>query len=173
MSCQLVEDLQKKACPSVAVSQACRVLGVSRSGYYAHVATHKQRLAEPLLCAASVHLKAAFAAGQKAYGSRRLRAAMAERGLAMGRHRIRTLMRINGLQPVWRRKFVHTTDSKHAMAISPNVLNRQFAQDRRLGDGPQHACWFGVHSVANGHRSKKPGTGADRSFRPGHAVCQR
>ena len=128
MSYKLIEDLQKKAAPKVAVSQACRILEVSRSGYYANVAAHKQRLTEPMMCAASVHLKAAFAASHKAYGSRRLRTAMAERGLAMGRHRVRTLMRLNSLRPIWRRKFVHTTDSKHTMAVSPNVLNRQFEQ---------------------------------------------
>jgi transposase InsO family protein len=125
---QLVEDLQKKADPEVAVSQACRILEISRSGYYARLAAHKRRLAEPAVCAQSVHLKAAFAASHRAYGSRRLRTAMAERGLAMGRHRVRTLMRLNGLRPVWRRKFVHTTDSKHTMAVSRNVLNRQFEQ---------------------------------------------
>ena len=128
MSHQLVEDLQKKACPKVAASEACRVLEVIRSGYYAHQAVHKQRLVQPSVCAQSVHLKVAFAASQKACGSRRLRAAMAERGLAMGRHRVRTLMRVNGLRPVWRRKFVHTTESKHGLAVSPNVLNRQFEQ---------------------------------------------
>ena len=37
-------------------------------------------------------------------------------------------MRLNGLRPVWRRKFVHTTDSKHGLAVSANVLNRQFEQ---------------------------------------------
>ena len=128
MSYQLIEDLQKKACPPVAVSQACRVLEVSRSGYYASQASVKQRLAEPVVCAASVHLKAAFAASHKAYGSRRLTTAMAERGQSMGRHRIRTLMRLNGLRPTWRRKFVHTTDSKHGLAVPANVLNRQFEQ---------------------------------------------
>ena len=128
MSHQLVEDLQKKADPEVAVSQACRILEISRSGYYARLAAHKRRLAEPAVCAQSVYLKAAFAASYKAYGSRRLRTAMAERGLVMGRHRVRALMRLNGLRPVWRRKFVHTTDSKHALAVSPNVLNRQFEQ---------------------------------------------
>ena len=128
MSYRLVEDLQKKACPKVAVSQACRTLGVSRSGYYANAAALKQRLAAPLVCSASVHLKAAFAASHKAYGSRRLTTAMAERGLFMGRHRVRTLMRLNGLRPVWRRKFVHTTDSRHGMAVSANVLERQFEQ---------------------------------------------
>ena len=72
MSNQLVEDLQKKACPQVAVVQACRALEVSRSAYYAHQTGIKQRLVEPMVCAASVHLKAAFAASHKAYGSRRL-----------------------------------------------------------------------------------------------------
>ena len=128
MSYQLVEDLQKKADPKVPVSQACRLLQMSRSGYYAKAAAHQRRLGTPAVCAASVHLKAAFTASHKAYGSRRLTTAMAERGLAMGRHRVRTLMRLNGLRPVWRRKFVHTTDSKHKMAVSSNVLNRQFAQ---------------------------------------------
>ena len=71
---------------------------------------HKQRLAAPVVCAASVHLKAAFAASDKAYGSRRLRTAMAERGQHMGRHRVRTFMRLNGL------------------TVSSNVLNRQFEQ---------------------------------------------
>ena len=51
-------------------------------------------------------------------------------GVTMGRHRVRSLMRANGLRSVWKRKFVHTTDSKHAMAVSPNVLARQF--DRPL-----------------------------------------
>ena len=37
MSYQLVEDLQKKAMRAITVSQACRILEVSRSGYYAAV----------------------------------------------------------------------------------------------------------------------------------------
>ena len=101
MSYQLVKELQKQA---TTVVQARRVLDVSRAGYYAHQAAHAQRSAAPAVCAASVHLKAAFAASHKAYGSRRLRT-------AMGRHRVRTLMQINGLRPVWRRKFVHTTNN--------------------------------------------------------------
>ena len=120
MSYQLIEDLQKKACPPVAVTQACSVLEASRSGYYASHASARQRLAEPVVCTASVHLKAAFAASHKAYGSRRLTTAMAERGFAMGRHRIRTLMRRNDLRPTWRRKFTWTTDSCHGLAISDN-----------------------------------------------------
>jgi transposase InsO family protein len=127
MSYQLVEDLHKKAVPAVAVSQACRILEVSRSGYYAAA---KRRRAAPAACAASVHLKAAFASSGRTYGSRRLRTALRTLGVTMGRHRVRSLMRAHGLRSVWKRKFVHTTDSKHTMPVSPNVLARQF--DRPL-----------------------------------------
>jgi transposase InsO family protein len=47
-------------------------------------------------------------------------------GVTLGRHRIRSLMRAIGLRSVWKRKFVHTTDSKHTMPVSPNVLARKF-----------------------------------------------
>jgi transposase InsO family protein len=76
-------------------------------------------------------LKAAFAASGRAYGSRRLCAALQQQGLTIGRRPVRTLMRANGLHPVWRCKFVHTTDSRHTLAVSPNVLARHFEQPRR------------------------------------------
>ena len=120
MSFELVRQLQQKA---VAVEQMCRVLEVSRSGYYA---ARKRSQSQAAVCKASVHLKAAFAASEGAYGSRRLRTAVASRGVVMGIYRLRRLMRQHGLRSTWRRKFVHTTDSKHVLPISPNVLNRQF-----------------------------------------------
>ena len=122
MSYGLVEELQKKAVP---VTQACRVLQVSQSGYYA--ARMRSRRA-PRICTHSVHLKAAFAASGRAYGSRRLRAALQQQGVALGRHRVRTLMCANSLRPVWKRKFVQTTDSRHTLPVSPNVLARHFEQ---------------------------------------------
>ena len=120
MSFELVRQLQEKA---VAVEQICRLLALSRSGYYA--ARRRSRVV-PAVCEASVQLKAAFAASGGAYGSRRLRTAVASRGIVMGRYRVRRLMRQHGLRSAWKRKFVHTTHSKHALPISPNVLNRQF-----------------------------------------------
>ena len=120
MSFELVQQLQQKAVP---VDQVCRVLEVSRSGYYA--ARRRSQIA-PAVCADTLELKAAFAASGGAYGSRRLRTAVASRGIVMGRYRVRRLMRQHGLRSSWRRKFIHTTDSKHALPISANVLDRQF-----------------------------------------------
>ena len=89
MSFQLVEQLQQKD-NAVPVAQLCRVLELSRSGYYA---ARKRSQIPPAACEASVHLKAAFAASGGAYGSRRLRSAVALRGIVMGRYRVRSLMR--------------------------------------------------------------------------------
>ena len=109
------------------VSQWCRLLGVSRSGFYAA----RQRLQEPRpVNPLAVHARAAFEASGRNYGSRRLSAALRENGLQVGRYRARQLMRSNGLQARWRRKFVHTTDSRHELPVAGNVLARRFRPER-------------------------------------------
>jgi putative transposase len=120
MSYQFVEQLHKKA---VTVERLCRVLGVSRSGYYG--ARQRAKIA-PKACLVSTQLKAEFAASGKVYGSRRLGAVLRAQGLHIGRYRVRRLMRENRLRTLWRRKFVHTTDSGHALAVSDNLLARRF-----------------------------------------------
>lgn len=116
---QFVQQLQKEAIP---VKQSCRVLEVSRSGYY----EAQRRSAKPAQCKIGAHLKAQFQASQQSYGSRRLVTAMANAGFRIGRYKVRSLMRQAALRPVWKRKFVHTTDSKHNLPVAANVLNRQF-----------------------------------------------
>ena len=49
-----------------------------------------------------------------------------DRGIDVRRHHVRILLRINGIRPIWKRKFIHTTDSRHAFPIADNVLDRQF-----------------------------------------------
>jgi putative transposase len=105
------------------VGQLCRVLGVSRSGYYA---ARQRAGAMPVACLVSTQLKAEFAASGKVYGSRRLSAVLRSKGLRPGRHRVRRLMREHRLRALWRRKFVHTTDSAHALPVCANVLARRF-----------------------------------------------
>jgi len=119
MSYRLIDDLQKKAVP---VAHSCRVLGVSRSGFY----EARHRCAKRAICTTSVHLRAAFMASHQSYGSRRLVSALASSGIQIGRHKVRRLMGQASLKPVWKRKFAHTTDSKHDLPIAPNVLARQF-----------------------------------------------
>ena len=70
-------------------------------------------------------------ASHQSYGSRRLVTAMASAGFVIGRYKVRSLMRQQALKPVWKRKFVHTTDSKHDLPVAANVLNRQFNPSAR------------------------------------------
>ena len=122
MSHRLVQQLAEKA---IAPMHSCRVLGLSRSGFYA-----AQKRPKPATPIALPHLLAAFAACDKTYGSRRLVTALAERGQRMGRHRVRKWMRAHGLKACWKRKFVHTTDSNHNLPCASNLLDRQFNQER-------------------------------------------
>jgi putative transposase len=119
MTYRLIHQLQQKAIP---VKQACRVLAVSRGGYY----QHRQRGQSKADTVASAHVKAAFAASNRSYGSRRLCKALRAQGTVIGRYRMRRLMREAALRPVWKRKFIHTTDSKHGLPVADNVLGRQF-----------------------------------------------
>ena len=98
---------------SIAVSPACRVLDVSRSGYFSAV---QATLAARKVCTVSAHLKeATFAASGRTYGNRRLCAALQSQGFSIGRHPMRSLMRANQLRCVWRRKHVHhRQQARHA-----------------------------------------------------------
>lgn len=123
MKYALVQQWQQKAIP---VQQACRVLGVSRAGFY----QQKQRCLRTTDPVVSAQLQAAFTDSGRSYGSRRLCQALKQKGLNLGRYRVRTLMKKHGLHATWRRKFVHTTDSRHNYPVAENVLDRCFTVDK-------------------------------------------
>jgi transposase InsO family protein len=115
---QVIDQWPKKA----DTARLCRLLGVSRSGVYA--ARRRRRALRA--CALSAPLQAAFQASGGNYGSRRLCAALKALGLSVGRYRVRRLMKRQGLKARWKRKFVHTTDSRHQLPVADNVLDRRF-----------------------------------------------
>ena len=86
MNYRLIDELQMKAVP---VAQTCRLLGVSRAGFY----EARHRTAKPTLFKASVHLRAAFMSSGQSYGSRRPVTALANSGLQVGGYKVRHLMR--------------------------------------------------------------------------------
>jgi transposase InsO family protein len=107
------------------VEVLCRVLEVSRSGYYAW-----SDRAAPARTAADAQLTVEITAVHKrsraTYGSPRVHRDLHARGFRVGRKRIERLMRENGIQARRKRRFRRTTDSKHSNPIAPNVLARQF-----------------------------------------------
>ncbi len=107
----------------------CRVLRVSRSGYYAWRdrkpsvrALEDERLRPKVV--------EAFKTGRGSYGSPRVLDELIEQGFEVGRRRIARLMRELGLRGVSPRKFRVTTDSDHKYPIARNVLNRDFKASR-------------------------------------------
>ncbi len=116
---RLIAQQQKKA----GTTRLCRLLGVSRSGYYA---AQRRQVRPVQSCPVATSLKALFMNCGRTYGSRRLQAALNAEGIPVGRYRVRRLMREHRLRPVWKRKFVHTTNSKHDLPIASNLLARQF-----------------------------------------------
>ena len=60
------------------------------------------------------------------YGYRRLVVELGRRGVCVNGKRIRRVMKKFGLKPITWRTFVHTTDSRHALPVYPNLIkNRQ------------------------------------------------
>jgi len=103
----------------------CTVLGVSRSGYYAWIGRP-----EPARTMEDAHLAVEIAAAHKrsraSYGSPRVHRDLRAKGLRVSRKRVERLMRDRGIQARRKKRFRHTTDSKHANPIAPNVLARNF-----------------------------------------------
>jgi transposase InsO family protein len=80
----------------------------------------------PSLYPITVQLKAEFAVSRQSYGSRRLVAAFKAKSIQIGRYKVHRLMRQAHIRPVWKRKFISTTNSQHDLPIADNLLNRQF-----------------------------------------------
>jgi putative transposase len=113
----------EKACYPVALM--CRVLQVSRSGYYAW----RQRPPAPRVLkdqSLALEVAAIHAESHSRYGSPRVHAELRQRGQRTGRKRVARLMRAAGLRAREHRHFRTTTDSAHGMAIKANLLDRQF-----------------------------------------------
>jgi transposase InsO family protein len=112
------------------VEKMCRVLSVSRGGYYAWLRrpeSSRARANRRLL----VHIKAVFEVNKKVYGSPRVYHELRGQGIGCGRNRVVRLMRANGLRAKQSRKFRPvTTQSAHSLPVAPNVLGRNLAVSR-------------------------------------------
>ena len=115
-------DVEKTSYP---MRILCRVLEVSRSGYYAWRARKPSArdLEDERL---RPKIAEAFKTGRGTYGSPRVRAELVDQGFEIGRKRVARLMRELGLQGVSPRKFRVTTNSDHDHPIAANVLDRDF-----------------------------------------------
>ena len=107
----------------------CRVIQVSRSGYYEWLNNPEGNRAKKDKNLISM-IKLIFEEGRGNYGSRTIKKKLEREGELISRRRIIRLMRQADLRCKTKRKFKSTTDSKHNLPIAPNLLNRNFEIDQ-------------------------------------------
>jgi putative transposase len=106
----------------------CRVLGGSRSGYYAWLSrqarpSRRQQRRETI----DRDVKAAFEKRKGRAGSPRLWRDLADDGRACNRKTVAASQRRQGLRAKAAKKFKATTNSKHNLPVAPNLLQQDFS----------------------------------------------
>jgi putative transposase len=124
------------------ITTMCRVLGVSRAGYYAWDKRPLSRRA-----AADAQLAEAITAihrtSRRTYGSPRVHEELKAQGKQHGENRVARIMHDEGIRAKTSRRFRVTTDSNHAHPTAPNVLDRQFGVHDANGVRPVNRVWIG------------------------------
>jgi len=108
------------------VNLLCRLLGLPRSAYYSW-RDQPGRVIPPQELALRRRMKALFRASRDSLGSRMMMKNLRDEGFAIGRDRTRRLMKALNLKVKQKRKYKVTTDSRHALPVAENVLNRAFS----------------------------------------------
>jgi len=109
------------------VALMCRVLEVSRSGYYASRAKVRPTAREKSDAELVDEIRRVHEKSRGTYGRPRVLAQLRRDGHDVGKGRVGRLMKDNGIKGRVRRKYRSTTDSNHSRPIAPNVLDREFA----------------------------------------------
>ena len=110
------------------VATMCRVLGVSRSGYYAWRArpASKRRLEDGELVGRVIEI---HERSRGTYGAPRIHAELADGGVRVGRKRIARLMRQARIEGVSRRRRTKTTQRSEHGRRAPDLVDRNFKAD--------------------------------------------
>jgi putative transposase len=112
------------------VAAICRVLKVSRSGFFAwsrRPPSQRQRRQEELLR----KIKQVHQENRELYGSPRVHRALLIDGQSVSRNTVAKLMRQEKIRARTKRRFVpRTTDSTHQQPVARNLLDRNFTAER-------------------------------------------
>ena len=108
------------------VALMCRLLKVSKSGYYAWLKRPRSRRALMDL-ALSARIEAIHRRSYGVYGAPRIHAQLRAQGVRVGRKRVARLMREAGFRGISRRRFVCTTQRDHNARPAKDLVNRNFS----------------------------------------------
>jgi putative transposase len=101
----------------------CRVLEVSKSGYYAWKRSGKT-LTKKGDIFIMVKIKEVFEQSHRTYGLRRITVQLHKEAIIVNIKRVYRLMKIGRIRPKMRRKFKITTNSRHKLPVAENLLKR-------------------------------------------------
>ncbi len=107
----------------------CRVLEVSRSGYYDWLGrpeSQRSKRHERLL----TQIRQAHIFSRNIYGAPRIHGELVDQGERVGKNTIARLMRKHGIQSKVHKRFVVTTDSRKTKKPAGNLLAGNFIADR-------------------------------------------
>ena len=110
------------------VNRMCKVLDVSRSGYYAwrDRPPSKREMANRELYK---KIEAVYHQSHGTYGSPRIYQALKRQDVACSENRVARLMRLRGLRAKQTKTYKTTTRRNEADPVAPNVLGRDFEAD--------------------------------------------
>jgi transposase InsO family protein len=110
------------------VGMMCRMVSVSRSGYYhwKHKPLSDRKQANQLLTA---EVKRVFDDEKGRPGSPRITQRLQEEGTSASRHRVARIMRDNGWRAKAAKKYKATTNSNHSLPVAPNLLEQDFTAE--------------------------------------------
>jgi putative transposase len=110
------------------VGRMCRLLNVSRSGYYSwrrRPPSARSRQNRAL----QDKIRVLHAASHGIYGAPRIHRDLVDAGVGCSKNRVARIMRAVGIGSRTRKKFKATTDSRHQLPITANLLNRNFTAE--------------------------------------------
>lgn len=107
------------------VNLLCRLLTVSRSGFYAwsRRPPSARAVADEVL---AEQIRRFWDASRKTYGAPRILLDLKDADINVGQKRVARLMRANGWQGVHRRSWKHATKADPAAVPAPDLLDRDF-----------------------------------------------
>ena len=126
----------------IPVTMMCRLLKVSRSGYYSwrkHPDSKKAIRERRCL----VKIKAIFKRTRQSYGSPRIWRELVADGEKLGRGQVARLMRENGIRAKQKRKYKATTNSRHNLPVAPNILGEMapVSRENEVWVTDMTYCW--------------------------------
>jgi putative transposase len=109
------------------VTVLCKVMEVSRSGFYDYLHRFNNGIdGNPQQAALTTRIRWIFKEHGGRYGSRRILKQLNKEGYEIGRYKVRRIMKNLGLKAKSARRYKVTTDSRHSFPVVPNVLDRNF-----------------------------------------------